>query len=291
MSLLPSELREALTRSRLGDLGAVARRGVGERRSRDKGAGLEFADHRAYQPGDDMRHLDVSVYARHRVPVIKQYHPMRRLDVELLIDCSPSMAFGRPSKFAVALRLAAGLACSALAGSDRARVRALGRRDREPALVASALQRLDEVLFGLERLAPDGRHALRDELALVSRDLPDGALVIVISDFLDDASDDALAPLAERAGALLGVQVLAPEELRPDLPEGASRLFDAETGDALEVAWRDETRIRYDRELAALQEEVRSALFRIEGRFLTISSDRPLDRIFLEDLPNEGVLR
>lgn len=291
MSLLPSDIREALTRSRLGDLGAFAHRGIGERRSRDKGAGLEFADHRAYQPGDDMRHLDVSVYARHRVPVIKQYHPMRRLDVELLIDCSASMAFGRPSKFAVALRLAAGLTCAALAGSDRVRVRALGGKTREPALVGSALQRLDEMLYGLERLAPDGRGRLRDELDLVSRDLPDGALVIVISDFLDDASDDTLAPLAERAGALLGVQVLAPEELRPDLPEGASRLVDAETGDALEVAWRDETRIQYDRALAALQDEVRNALHRIEGRFLTIASDRPLDRLFLEDLPNEGVLR
>jgi uncharacterized protein (DUF58 family) len=291
VSLLPAELREALTRSRVGDLGAVARQGVGERRSRDKGAGLEFADHRAYQPGDDLRHLDVSVYARHRVPVVKQYHPLRRLDVALLVDASASMAFGRPSKFGVALRLAAGLACAALAGSDRVRIDLLGAEGEPRRLQAAGLQRLEEVLHGLESASAGRRGDLQGAIAAVAPDLPEGAVTIVISDFLDEEVDEALSPLAERAGALLGMQLLAPEELRPDLPEGASRLVDAETGASLELSWSEETRLRYDRELAALQDEVRNALLRLEGHFVPLSTEVPLSELFLVDLPREGVLR
>lgn len=291
MSLLSAELREALTRSRVSDLGAIARQGVGERRSRDKGAGLEFADHRAYQPGDDLRHLDVSVYARHRVPVVKQYHPLRRLDVALLVDASASMAFGRPSKFVTALRLAAGLACAGLAGSDRVRIELLGTEGEPRHVQASGLQRLDEVLHGLESASVGRRGDLGREIASVAPELPDGALVVVISDFLDEDVDEALSPLAERAGALLGMQLLAPDELRPDLPEGASRLVDAETGASLELSWSEETRLRYDRELARLQDEVRDALLRLEGRFVALSTDVPLADLFLVDLPREGVLR
>ncbi len=64
---------------------ATASLGIGERRSRAKGAGLEFADHRAYQPGDDIRHLDLQLHARLGEHYVRQYSVFRQLPVTVAL--------------------------------------------------------------------------------------------------------------------------------------------------------------------------------------------------------------
>ena len=113
---------------RLQRLGLIAKRiravsaGPGQRRSRRLGDGLEFADHRAYAPGDDIRFLDWPYYARMERLLLRLFHEHSEGAVSLLLDSSASMQLGELCKFDYARRTAAALAYVAMASLDRVRV-------------------------------------------------------------------------------------------------------------------------------------------------------------------------
>ena len=88
----------------------VAGRTRAERRSKKTGAGIEFADHRQYTPGDDFRHLDWNLYARTGRLLLRLYEEEEDLSVYVLLDVSRSMAVGDPPKLDYAKRLAAAAA-------------------------------------------------------------------------------------------------------------------------------------------------------------------------------------
>ncbi len=92
------------------------------RRSRRIGAGLEFADHRDYTPGDDPRHLDWSLYGRLERLAVRLYEEDEDLSIDVLVDASASMATGQPSKLDLALQIGAALAYVGLANLDRVAV-------------------------------------------------------------------------------------------------------------------------------------------------------------------------
>ena len=80
----------------------------GERRSLNRGTGMEFADHRAYELGDDLRYVDWNIYARLGRLFIKLHHTDEDLPLALLLDSSRSMEFGTPTKLTCAKQVAAG---------------------------------------------------------------------------------------------------------------------------------------------------------------------------------------
>src|SRR5690606_10297229 len=125
VSLLSPQLRQSLGRTRIVAGRAIARGGVGERKSRTKGEGIEFEDFRPYAFGDDLRRLDPHVHARLGQNVIRQYNVPERLSVSILLDTSESMTFGEPKKSQVALGVTTGLALCSLTGSDTVRCGAL----------------------------------------------------------------------------------------------------------------------------------------------------------------------
>mgnify|MGYP000266974354 CR=1 FL=1 len=90
-----------------------------ERRTRISGSGIEFADHRPYTPGDDLRALDWSVYGRTERLLVKRYEEEEDLSIYFIIDSSSSMGFGDGEKLRHAKRLCAALAYVALANLDR----------------------------------------------------------------------------------------------------------------------------------------------------------------------------
>ncbi|MEO6810556.1 MAG: DUF58 domain-containing protein, partial [Isosphaeraceae bacterium] len=88
---------------------------LAQRRTKQLGGGIEFADHREYTPGDDFRYLDWNVFARHDELLLKRFQEEEDLHVYIFLDCSRSMGFGKPSKFDLARQVAAALAYIALA--------------------------------------------------------------------------------------------------------------------------------------------------------------------------------
>jgi len=92
---------------------------LAQRRTMQRGAGIEFSDHREYSPGDDFRYLDWNIFARHGDLLLKRFQEEQDLHVTLLLDCSKSMAYQNSEKFDLARHLVAALSYIALADLDR----------------------------------------------------------------------------------------------------------------------------------------------------------------------------
>lgn len=292
MALLDPKLKQRLVRTRLRVLRAEPTSGVGDRRSRQLGPGMEFADHRPYQFGDDIRFLDPHVFARLGEPYIKLFSLQQALEVTLLLDASASMGFGTPQKLRFAAGLTAALAYVSLCGGDAVTVTALADEGvaRFPRL--TGVQRMEELLGWLEQRRPGGTTGLESAARAVAGRLRPGGLVIVLSDWLTRESEVALRLFEAASQEVVGVQVLAPEEVEPErLAAGAVSLLDAEReGDALPMTFDGPTLDRYRDELRSFQAELAEALRRRGGRYLAVRSDQPLERVLLRDWRAAGLL-
>jgi uncharacterized protein (DUF58 family) len=292
MSLLSPVLLERLGRSRLLTTFAMPVTGVGERRSRTTGSGMEFADHRPYQAGDDIRHIDRHVYARLGQYHLRRFSTYQQLVVTILIDTSRSMAFGEPRKHDLARSVAAGLAYVGLAGGDLVQVGALvnGGVRWHPRLQGA--RRIDSVVAWLTEVQPIGDTDLRRALAAAVPRLAFPGTTIVISDFFCDDLTNALGVLRQASQEVVAVQVLAPQETDPGLAYGGEALFvDSETGHEVETSVDVVQLDRYKHELALWMEELRGLVTAVAGRHWLVSSDASVDALFLTRWRQEGLIR
>ena len=202
----------------------------GEYRSVFRGQGIEFAEVRAYQEGDDFRAIDWNVSARFGHPFVKSFAEERELTLLLIVDQSGSLHFGQPqSKAAVAVEVAAVLALAAARHHDR--VGTLMFTDRVEYVVRPAKGRAHalRVIRDLLAFAPRGRGTnLAEALRYAAKLLRHRAIVVVISDFRADGWEDPLAQLSEH-NDVVAITIDDPRELR--LPDaGWVDFSDAETG-------------------------------------------------------------
>jgi len=134
--LLPVELAARLDTVDVISRKVLAGRLQGERRGKRRGRSVEFDDYREYVPGDDLRHIDWNVLARLDKFFIKLFQEEEDLSLDLLVDCSPSMHAGDPSKLLFAARLACALGYLGLVHNNRVSVTCFG--NSWPGAVASA---------------------------------------------------------------------------------------------------------------------------------------------------------
>src|SRR6187402_2282227 len=95
---------------------------AGERVSRRRGGSAEFQEHRPYAPGDDLRRIDWSAFARTGEPVLKLFRAEEDSVLRVVLDVSASLAFGTPQKLEVARRVAAAIGYLALANGQRVQI-------------------------------------------------------------------------------------------------------------------------------------------------------------------------
>ncbi|MEX2542104.1 MAG: DUF58 domain-containing protein [Trueperaceae bacterium] len=284
MSLLPPRVLQKLARSRLQPIWATPRAGVGERRSRAKGSGIEFADHREYQPGDDIRHLDRHAYSRLGRHVIKQYSLYQQLQVTVLIDSSASMGFGTPAKLRRAAELAGIVAYAGLSGGDRVLVGAFSGGSVKWHRHLEGTRRAAALFRWLEQLRPEGSSRVAESARASARRLGSSGLLVVISDWLDDGLAAALSAWRRAGQELVGVRLLAPEELEPErMGDGPVRLFDVESGQEVEASLDAGGYASYRKALADWERRLRDALFVQEGRLFSVRSDDDLERTVLTE--------
>lgn len=235
-SLLDPDFLRRLARLRIAVRRRFAGTASGARRSRKKGSSAEFAEHRAYYPGDDVRRIDWNAYARLEELVLRLFVAEDDLSLYLLIDGSASMALGSPRKLDVAKRLAAGLGYVGLSGSERVAVMPFASRLTQPFPPARGARRIGALLRHLEALEPSGATDLGTAVDQFLARSPKPGLVVVISDFLDPKGFtrplDRL--IGERHEPAL-FQVLDREELDPT-PGGDLELVDSETGAKVAVS-------------------------------------------------------
>jgi uncharacterized protein (DUF58 family) len=257
----------------------VARTLPGDRRAAGVGLGTELAQLRPYEIGDDVRHIDAAATARTGKPHVRLHMPERALTTWIVLDLSPSMAFGTTRRLKADVAEGAALVFGRLgvrrAGSvgmvafGAAVPRVLPPRGSKPGMVA--LRRI----LG-EGLAPDGHHdpdALAGALRRVGRLARQPGLVVVISDFRDQrAWERPLGSLRVRH-SVLAIEITDPREA--ELPAvGHLALVDPETGARLEV---DTSRRRIRQRFAELERERRDALTRelrrLRVRHVTLCTD------------------
>jgi len=159
---------------------------LAQRRTMQRGTGIEFSDHREYTFGDDLRYLDWNIYARHGALLLKRFQEEQDLHVYVMLDCSPSMGFGNPPKFDLARQLAAALAYIALAELDRVAIIACSNgivaelpMTRGKARILSIMRFLEEL-----RTSGDDTHLEKSVQGLLHRG-PHTGLAVVISDLFD----------------------------------------------------------------------------------------------------------
>lgn len=271
----------------------------GDRLVRGVGASTEFRDHRAYAPGDDLRHLDWTLLARLDRLYVKRHHDQQDVTVHLVLDCSGSMAFGDPAKHDVARRLVAAVGWLALSGQDRVALHRLGGRI-DGAAAGAAEARAGAVprrgrgagvrLFAaLEALEAAGAVELEEALDAVARSLRRPGIVMVVSDFLSGGAARGLEQLGARRHDVHAVQILAPEETAPTL-EGDLLLVDAETGAEVPVSTSPRLARAYSDDLESLGAELRAAVTRWGGTHARVSTRTELVDLLFRDLRVQGAL-
>lgn len=263
----------------------------GERRSVRRGSSVEFADHRPYGAGDDLRFLDWNLYARLDRLMTKLFHDEEDLAVHLILDRSRSMEFGDPSKILTAKRVAGAVGYVALLGMNRVELWSPGesgalelRNLRSPRSAARLLDVLETAPSG-------GNMGLGEELRRwVGVRRPRGVLLLV-SDFLHaDGSWEHLKAVARGGLEAHCVRVLSPEEVEPTL-EGDLRLLDSETGTRVDVSVTpklleryEQARTRYDHRLSEFCRSRQISL-------ATTTTQTPFEQVVLDVLRRKGLLR
>ena len=204
---------------------------LAQRRTKQLGGGIEFADHREYAAGDDLRYLDWNVYAKYGDLLLKRFQEEEDLHVYILLDASPSMDCGSPNKFDYARRIAAALAYIALADLDRVSIMAYADKPLDVLPLTRGKDRVLSILKFLENVKAGGTST---DLATVAKSLVNRAqrtgLVVIISDLYDQAGFRAgVDLLRHRRFEPHVIQIHTEEEANPTFL-GDIELDEVETG-------------------------------------------------------------
>jgi uncharacterized protein (DUF58 family) len=231
---------------------------LAQRRTMQRGSGIEFSDHREYTPGDDFRYLDWNVYARLGDLLLKRFQEEQDLHVYFLLDCSRSMGFGERAKFDLARQLVAALAYIALADLDRITVLAFsdGIVDEFPLTRGKA--RIVPLMRFLEAQEVQGTDTALDRSVqgLLHRARRVG-MVVVVSDLFDEAGfQPGLDQLRYRRFDGHVLQLHAPKEAEPALL-GDVELEDIETGSLRKVTVTERNARAYRTLFDNYQQQVR----------------------------------
>jgi uncharacterized protein (DUF58 family) len=265
---------------------------LAQRRTRQLGGGIEFADHREYAPGDDFRYLDWNVYARHDELLLKRFQEEEDLHVYILLDCSRSMAFGDPPKFDYARRVAAALAYIALADLDRVAIVAFSGEVVADLPLTRGKARILSLLKFLEGLEPRGDVTDLSRLAtgFVHRNQRRG-LAVIVSDLYDPGGfERGLDLLRHHRYEPHVVQVYDRREAEPNLL-GELELLDVESGGIRKVTVTERSLRQYREIFGRFLGAVRRYGNTYGLGCTQTSTDVPFDELILTMMRTAGAIR
>ncbi len=238
--------------------GFATGRQQGERGSSFIGRGVDFADYRPYQPGDDLRLVDWNVFSRLETILVRLFHEDRNLSVQVCIDASGSMKYGEPRKIDYAGALGAALALVGLLNRDEVTLGCAGGSAPISVVRGENKGAFGRILRYLELVEPEGiEDPIRALKAQVRGAKPDR--LFYLSDMLKEpkSMDRLLRRLSAVARRPVLLHVLGDHELRPDLRH-AQRVIDDETGDEVPIPGGRAAEKRYAEALAEYLEEVQA---------------------------------
>lgn len=284
---IPPDVRSRLKRLSLGPRSMAGTRGFGMHASRSKGAGLEFAQYRAYEPGDEPRRIDWKLFSRSDKFFVREAEEESPLAVWILLDASASMAQAdraRPdwSRFDAAKLLALCIADLAMMQGDRFGWMVLQDASLGVADPRAGRSQADRMQIEFARLASEGTFPDAATLAPLWERIGARDLVLFLSDCFDDGGIALIERLAKAGREVLAIQLLTVEER--DFPfDGGFRFRDQESGAELVSdgkALRETFLARFAAARAALDERLGKAGIRHAAAVLDEPIDRPLQALF-----------
>lgn len=284
---IPPQVRARLKDLRLTSRRAVGLQGIGLHHSRSRGAGLEFAQYRAYEPGDELRQVDWKLYARSDRFFVREAERESPLAVWVLIDATASMAqedAARPgwSRLSAAKGLAACIAELALRQGDRFGLVALHGDGVRLVAPGGGVRQRDRVLLELHGLGARGRWPAPEQLRPLWERIGAGDLVVLLSDAFDEGAIEVATRLAAARREVAAIQILTAEER--DFPfRGGHRFHDPETGEELlgdGAAMREDFLARFAAARRELQARLDASGIRHAQYVLDQALDLPLRRLF-----------
>ncbi len=260
---------------------------AGLHRSPDFGFSQEFAEYRAYTPGDDLRHVDWNVYARTERAYLKRYRGETNSLLTVLLDASQSMQFTSHtvSKMDYARYLAASLFYLAIHNQrDAAGLIVFDDEVRHYVRPSTRQGQLARLLSGLELAEPRARTDFGKPMQHFQEFLRRRGMVVIVSDFYEapDTIVRTIEPLRFHGNEVVLFHILDPQEIQPTLGEPVV-LVDLETQQHMEVTpdyVQREYRGKMEAHLAALRERSRGAGL----DYYLLPTDRPLDAALREYL-------
>jgi uncharacterized protein (DUF58 family) len=278
--------------SRLANLTLRSRRRaagvrVGDRKSIRRGQSQEFADHRPYVAGDDLRFLDWHLYGRLDTLWVKLFEEEEDRVVQVLLDASASM---EGEKLDYARQVAAALGFVALSGTDRVSVAALTDQLAAYAPPRRGRGQANALFQTLEAVQPGGQTDLARALAAYPRQRGAG-IGLLFTDFLyDEDPETVLRRLLARGMELHVFQVLSPVDIRPAV-EGDLTLIDAETGEEMVVTVDEDVLDRFERSVRAWCEIVEHTCSRLGVGYSRVITTMPVADFVMRELRMSGLVR
>jgi uncharacterized protein (DUF58 family) len=260
---------------------------AGLHRSPDFGFSQEFAEYRAYVPGDDLRHVDWNLFARTERCYLKRYRGETNSQLVVLLDASNSMQYtsGPPKKMDYARFIAASLFYLAIRNQrDAAGLIVFDDEVREYVRPSTRQGQLARLFAGLEQAEPRARTDFGKPLQHFQELLHRRGIAIVISDFYEEPEKivRAIEPLRFHGNDVVLFHILDPEEIRPVL-KGPSLLVDLETDQEIEVI-PEYTKTTYRAKMEAHIEQLRSRTRGAGMDYRLLVTDQPLDEALREYL-------
>lgn len=243
------------------------------------GLSMDFAEHRAYVPGDDTRHLDWRLYARTDRHYVKQYEAETNANVVALVDVSASMSYGSDPEGVTKLDYARYLTACLLHFSrgQRDRVGVVTFDDDVREFVPPSARHMNRALHVLDHAEAGRPGDMYPALLKATERIGRRGLVIVVSDFYEeiDRAMESLRLLRGRGHDLMVFRVMDPAEL--SLPfESPTNVQDLETGDQLPIEPR-KLKERYDTEVATHIQALEEKCTAERVDHVLLDTSKPLD--------------
>ena len=260
---------------------------AGLHRSPDFGFSQEFAEYRAYTPGDDLRHVDWNLFARTERCYLKRYRGETNSQLTVLLDASNSMQYtsGPPLKLDYARFIAAALFYLAIRNQrDAAGLIVFDDEVREYVRPSTRPGQLARLFAGLEQASPRARTDFAKPFTHFQRSLRRRGIAIVISDFYEDPESIVrnIAPLRFHGNEVILFHILDPQEIRPVMA-GPAIFVDLETEQKLEVI-PEYTKTSYRAKIDTHIEQLRSRSRAAGMDYQLLVTSQPLDLALREYL-------
>ena len=264
---------------------------------RTYGQTVEFADYREYMLGDDIRRIDWNLYSRFEKYFIKLFTDERQMHTQIFLDCSASMGKDQDEKSAYAIAVVAALGYLSVHNMDKVSFKLImGDRAEDPFGTIVGKRAFFNAISQMEKIEFDGDCDLKKAIIGSPNPGNNDGLTVIISDFFTESDwKGAIDYLCYKKRQVLLIQIVTPDEIDPAYT-GRVHLIDSEA-----MSLEDEVKnlkIKIDRSnLQAYQmalhdqrEALRSFCHSRGADFITVCTDRPIEKVLFKELLKVGII-